>query len=666
MKMDTGKILLKTLVALFVFFPLSLEIAAQPAGNPIAAYTEGKAAEDDGNYYLAVEKYKAALALNPRYLDPVKGLAQSFFNLDEYAESLRYIEMGKKLNKNDLSLLALEGRVNVVLGNLDKAKELFLAVLRREPNNIDAMTGIALLDIAAGRTRFAAKQFEDALVLNPSHRTTLLSLALIYENLGDTASADRFIELALQYHSNYFLVHYIAGRTYYLQGELAQSESHLKTALALKGDFEPARMLLGNLYVVMKKDDRAIEVLRPILSSNPDSVLARYLLGIAYWDKKDLTNAVNSFEGAIGLARDDEFSRLALEQLAISELEQGSAKRLSLSRSRYDEGKLFEGRNLLEPALLEYRRSIKLDPVSKDSRVAFANIFRKHGYPMKYLNELEILKDLGLADRNIQDDIDYYKMQTFGKVSAKWNLDQHDIDIRSLSLQVFTLASRNSLYHPASSVIITSLFKDVLDGYGKLKILEANPSVGSFEEAFRTARTAKADFFILLNFGESERTFGAGAGLYLSKTGTLLAGLSVERTGNNRIRDALLRLGSNINEMLPVRGVLLKKEFERGVIDLGSIHGIKEKDALLVVKAGKVSLRSDAIGFAFTEADVVGQLNIDAVDEAVSEGVLVKKSFYDYVSPGDEVVFLPKTEGKREEPTVNPASSLLMELVDLK
>jgi tetratricopeptide (TPR) repeat protein len=645
-------------------------LAAQPASAAIALYEQGKAAAADENYYLAIEKYKAALVQNPHYLDPIKGLAECFFFLDEYDEALRWVTLGKTYDKNDFSLLTLEGRTNIVLGNLDKARELFLATLGRQPNNIEAMTGIALLDIAAGRTRFAAKQFEDALVMNPQHRVTLLSLALIYESLGELDKANRFIELALTYHPNYFLVHYIAGRTYYLQGDWSESESHLKSALALKGDFEPARMLLGNLYVVLNRGDQAIEVLRPLLTQNPENALARYVLGIAYGSKGDLANAVSSFQSAIGLSPNDEFSRLALEQLAVSGFPQGDAKRVGLARFRLDQGRLYEGKNMLDQALLEYRRAVKLDPASRDGRVAFANIFRRRGFPLKYLNELQVLKDLGLADRKIEDDIAYYRTKSIGRVSEKWKIDQHDIDPRSLSLQVYTLAPRNSLIHPASAEVVARLFKDVLDGYGKLRVQDVKPLVGSFEDAFRAARAGKADFFVLLTFDEGERTFGARARLYLARTGALMADLSAERTGNDRIRDTLLKVGSTMNGLLPIKGVLLRKEFDRGVIDLGSFHGLKEKDKLVIVKAGKVSLESGKIGYQFSENDVVGEITLDGIDEAVAEGTLAKKSFYDYITTGDEVLFLPQVQGKTAATTspqaAAPATELLRTLLELK
>jgi len=91
----------KILLLFVLLVVLVFTIFSESEKSAIQLYNEGKAAEDRANYYLAIERYKAALALNPHYLKPIKGLAQCFFRLNEYYESLRYIELGKKYNKND-------------------------------------------------------------------------------------------------------------------------------------------------------------------------------------------------------------------------------------------------------------------------------------------------------------------------------------------------------------------------------------------------------------------------------------------------------------------------------------------------------------------------------------------------------------------------------------
>ena len=647
---------------------ISLPLAALPATSAISLWEEGQAAQNEGNYYLAIEKYKAALELNPGYLEALQGLAECYFFLDEYQEALHYVEQGKKYQRQNSRLLNLEGRIYIVQGKLEQARVVFNQILGREPNNVDAMTGIALLEIAAGRTHYALKQLEDALTINPTNRVTLLALALIYESLGETAKVKHYLELALRHHANNYLVHYFAGRYYYLKEEFSRSESQLKTALALQGLYRPARQLLGNLYLLQNKYQLALEVLRPLLSDEGDQVIPRYLLGMAYWKASDLENAVRSFEGALAAGADDEWSRLALEQLALTSLDQKAAKRKSLSEWRVNRGKLFEARNLLSQALLEYRRALKLDPVSVAARLSFATIFKKRGFPQKYLNELEVLKELGLADRQIQEEIDHYQMKQFGTVAAKWKIDQHDLNRRTVSLAVFCQAPDRDILHPLSGPLILSFFKDILDGFSKLKVAEDLAVGQSFEEAFRTARTAKVDYFVMLDFNEAERSFRASLKLYLARTGSLLANFSAERPGNNRIRDTLIRLGEQLEAALPIKGVLLQKQFERGVIDLGSMHQIKVKDELLLVKAGKTSLRNDLLGFNFNDADVVGKIIIENVDEAISEGTLQKKSFYDYISVGDEVLMVPKdfAQQKMQAQVSFKPLQLLEDLINLK
>jgi tetratricopeptide (TPR) repeat protein len=527
------------------------------------------------------------------------------------------------------------------------------------------MTGIALLDVAAGRTRYAASQCEAALRLNPTHRVTLLTLAILNESLGDAASAEKYVELALKYHANSAQVHFIAGRFYYDVNNQYKAESHLKTALGLDGEYEEARMLLGNLYILMKNYTRAIEVLRPLLTARADNAFAYYSLGMAYWGSGDSTQALASLERAQRLKPDDEIIKLTLEQLAEGALPMQDPKRVSYATGRFTQGQLFETKNLYTAALLEYRRAVMLNPLYKDAHFALAGIYRKRGFPMKYLSILEAITQKNITDQRIKDDIEYYRTKAYGTVADKWQLDQHNMVIKSLAVSVFFLPGTNSSLHPTSDGIVASYFKDVLDGFDKMDAGKAEPVMATYEQAFRAARSNKSDYFLLFSFTESERSFRATCVLYLSRTGTELARFTAERTGNDRIRDTLLRIGTSLSDTLPLRGILLKKEFDNGVIDIGRIHGLAEKNVLLIVKQGKVGLMTDKVGFTYQAADVVGEITLTKVDEAVAEGTIAKKSFYDYASAGDEVLYLPQGIPKQDESASSPGS-LLESLMILK
>ena len=62
------------------------------------AYLDGAAAQGREDFPLAVERYKEALSLNPAYLEPMIGLAESFFSLEEYDEASSWAAMAQKFD----------------------------------------------------------------------------------------------------------------------------------------------------------------------------------------------------------------------------------------------------------------------------------------------------------------------------------------------------------------------------------------------------------------------------------------------------------------------------------------------------------------------------------------------------------------------------------------
>ena len=187
---------------------------------------------------------------------------------------------------------------------------------------------------------------------------------------------------------------------------------------------------------------------------------------------------------------------------------------------------------------------------------------------------------------------------------------------------------------------------------GKTGVPDVGPSVTGFDEAFRAARTADTDYFILLAIDEADRSFSATVDVYLGRTGARIASFAAFRTGNDRVRDSLMKLASQVAELLQPRGTLLTRRFGQGVIDLGSFQGVKKDDGLVIVRKGGVRLRSDGPGLSYNESDVVGDFRVTGLDEAVSEGTVTGRGYFDYVNAGDSVLYAVK---KTDSPTVTPA-----------
>ena len=187
------------LLIFFIPFPGRFLLFADDA---LFLYKDGQKARYEQNYGRAIEKFRASLEKNPHYFLPMIALSECFLKTGEYDEALKYVKLAQKYDKNNVDLYSLEGRIEIGLGSLDKAREAFNRVLAIQPNNLNARFGMAELDIAVGQKRTAAKRYIETLTLSPESQRALLSLSLIYEDLGEEKVSQSYLELALKYHSS--------------------------------------------------------------------------------------------------------------------------------------------------------------------------------------------------------------------------------------------------------------------------------------------------------------------------------------------------------------------------------------------------------------------------------------------------------------------------------
>jgi tetratricopeptide (TPR) repeat protein len=617
-----------------------------------SAYLAGVAAQGTEDFELAVEKYKEALSLNPVYLEPLVGLAQAFLQLEEYDEALVFVTRARSLDRNNQDLAVLEGRIRIGLGDVPAARILFSRALSAQPNNVEAQLGMAEASIAEGKPKNALAQYTKTLKLAPESTKALLSIAMLFDESGDQASAGTYYELALKSHASDPGVQLASASWYAAMGNPALGEKHAQTALSLKPGWERAQLVLGGIFLLEGRYPDAISILRTVVTSHRDDAGAWYSLGLAYRKSGDAAGAIASLGSALHARPDDEVARIAQENTAIESLPMDDAQRKAMAVFHVTQGQAFEDRSFLEKALAEYRRALILDPTSRDARVAYARIYKSLGFPGKYLSELQVLARLGVKDTFVSDEIERLTSVLADSVSRAWGYDQYNLDRTRYTVPVFTIAAANRLTHSLAADDLARFYATLLGRFDSLSVPDIPTAVGGFDQAFRTARSAGDDYFALFTVDETDRSFSATVDLYLARTGARIASFAASRTGNDRVRDSLLKLAGQVADLMQPRGTLMVRKFSQGAIDLGTFQGLKKGDALVIVRKGGVRLQADAPGITYDEKDVVGDFKLSAVDESVSEGTVSYRGYFDYVNAGDHVVFAVK---RIPPPVVAPA-----------
>jgi tetratricopeptide (TPR) repeat protein len=644
--------------------PGSLSSApSSPAGlsarDLVARAGDKRFAED---WYGAVEDYLQAVRINPSYSDALVGLAECYYELDEYDEALVYAKKASPFRKGDSALRNLEGFIRIGLADLPGAKALFTAVAAERPNDLDARFGLALLDLAAGKKTEARTRLEDSLRLSPQNGRALLSLALIAEDQGRPGDAASLIERALRFHGQEPRVQYTAARLARSSGDLPKAIACARNAIDMSPSYAEARRLLGALLFESGSYADAISLMQEGVARNRKDSSAWYTLGLVQAAAGKASDALYSYRQAVGLREDDEVARLALEELVMDTSPLESSARSSYAVWHFDRAGELEDRSFFDQAILEYRRGLEIDPNNKDGRVRYAELLRKRGLPARQLSELKFLADIGKADTPVNDAIETYDSLLQDSVSRTWGVDQYNLEKRPYRIALFYIAKGDEGAHAGGRNILLRYLKDLLLVSSRLRVLDLPAGLASSTEAFRKAREAEADYYLVLSIDETERDLRYSGELRVARTGSLATSFNSYRTGNERVKEATQRLATLLETSLQPEGSLLKRKDELGIVDLGSQDGIKVGDSLVVVKKASLEVAPDGLGPAYAPDAVVGSFTVTALDEELCEGRLKSSGFYDTINAGDSVVMAlavppPKGQGpKAATPATTPLS----------
>ncbi len=608
------------------------------------------------DWYGAVEDYLAALGRNPAFAEALMGLAECYYELDEYEEALVYAKKAAPFKRGDPALRNLEGFIRIGLADLPGARTLFLAVTAERPNDLDARFGLSLLDLAEGRKTEARARLEDSLRLSPQNARALLSLALISADQGRKEDAASLIERALRFHGQEPRVQYTAARLALDAGHLQDAIAYARNAISMSPAYAEARRLLGALLYRSGSLSEAIALMQEGVARNRKDAAAWFTLGLVQSAEGKTADALYSYRQAVVLREDDEVARLALEDLVMDTTQVESTSRSAYAAWHFDRGREFEDRSYFDKAVVEYRRGLEIDPNSGPGRRLYAELLRKRGLPGRQLGQLKFLKEIGKADVAVNDAIETWQSLLQDSVSATWKVDQYALEKRPYRIALFFPSGGEEGSHAGGREIIMRYLKDILLASSRLEVLDLNPEVVSASEAFRRAREAEADYYLLLGIHENARDIQLGGDLRVARTGSLAMTLSSYRTGNDRIKEASVRLSSVLENSLAPRGSLLKRRDSRGLIDLGSQDGLKKGDKLIVIRKASLDVAPDGLGPSFPKDAVVAEYTVTLLDEEISEGSLVSAGFFDTINAGDEVVLLPAEATKTAAKTGSTAS----------
>ncbi len=625
----------------------TFSLFSQNRESALGYYEAGQAAMLQEDWYTAAENFEECLRLHPSHAESTASLAECFYALGEFDQALSWVRKARTLARGNMGLANLEAFILTALGQLDAASSVVNGVLAREPYNKEALFVQAELAVARGRAGDAVLSYTDAVRRYPDDRRLLISLAMVLGSLGETETARTYIERAIERHPEDYRVFYYAAYLDTQAGLFPSAARYAERALRLKPGYAPARSLLASVRYRAGQYNEASRLADECIAADRNDISAWYLKGMSSVQMNRFQDAISVFSIALAIDPNDEFVRIALEDAIIRTTNLEDPARSSWADYHFTKARDFSSRNFYREALFEYRRGLRINPYAAD-RKEYADLLRMQGYPSRYLEELKFIQDLGLGSQTIDDAIEAYDSLLRDAVFRQWSIDPVLLASRHWNIAVFASPSSSAFYHADSSFVAAGFIKDILSHDRNSSPMNLELRQNSYAAAFRTAREAGADYFLMVSVSENDRDISIKGEMFVARTGSAAASFSSYRTGSDRLRNASRNILDQLNNALPFRAELIKRQAAKGLIDKGKIDGIEPNTVFEIVRAGRISLQSEGIGLVYAPEDAAGSLIIESVDDEIAMGTLTRSGFFDRISEGDELVI------PRESPETEP------------
>ena len=229
--------------------------------------------------------------------------------------------------------------------------------------------------------RYAIREFNRVLKINPKNKTALIKLGHVYFKEKNYSEAITQFKKAMELDPESLEPHEGLGGCYFEQGHIEEALIEFNHVLESDPDNVGGHFGLGICYNKRKEFKRAVEEFSQALKINPNHIQAKDMLGLCrtqlghvYFKEKNYSEAITQFKKAMGLDPEslephEGLARVYLEQdefeLCVAEAQK--AKPLGLRSQSYHQilTRVYINQKKYELAVEELQKLSQIDPHSE-------------------------------------------------------------------------------------------------------------------------------------------------------------------------------------------------------------------------------------------------------------------------------------------------------------
>ena len=183
-------------------------------------------------------------------IDILRSIAAIYKTKEDFDNSLKFLERAKSIDSLDINLILLESNIRWEMGEVDMYQSLITKALEIEPNNVDLIFNLGVVNADKGDHEMAIDYYNKAIAMDPTYTKAYLNAAaltlekegaLIEEmnSLGmSTADYNRYDELKIERENLYRSAVPYLEKVYELENDNLNAARTLKNIFSALGDVE--------------------------------------------------------------------------------------------------------------------------------------------------------------------------------------------------------------------------------------------------------------------------------------------------------------------------------------------------------------------------------------------------------------------------------------------
>uniref|UniRef100_A0A665V808 BBSome complex member BBS4 n=1 Tax=Echeneis naucrates TaxID=173247 RepID=A0A665V808_ECHNA len=276
-----------------------------------------------GKHKAAIEFYHEAARLNEKDWEISHNLGVCYFFIKDFKNAEEHLNIALQISRHDKTFMML-GKIHLLVGETDKAIEVYRRAVEYSPENTELLTTLGLLFLQLGKYQKAFEHLGNALTFDPNNYKAILAAGSMMQTHGDfDVAMNKYRVAACAVPESPPLWNNI-GMCFFGKKKYVAAISCLKRAHYLSPFDWKVLYNLGLVHLTMQQFASAFHFLSAAINLNPRMGELFMLLAVALTNLEDVENATRAYEQAVTL---DESNPLVNLNFAIFLYNHGDKKR---------------------------------------------------------------------------------------------------------------------------------------------------------------------------------------------------------------------------------------------------------------------------------------------------------------------------------------------------